>query len=370
MQPSLPSRMIVLLAGLRLRPLLRPPTAVALAVLALGTGGAAAAGTKTMGYAKHEAVLAFVEDMAAKHDYDKNALRQLFGEVRYQQSVIDAITRPAEKRLLWRDYRKIFLTKSRIQKGAKFWLDNERLLERVVARYQVSPAIIVAILGVETFYGTRTGSYRVMDALTTLAFNYPPRGAFFLGELRHFLLLAREENKNPLNFKGSYAGAMGYGQFIPSSFRHYAVDFDADGTRDIWHNAADAVGSVANYLKRHHWRTGEPVVHAVDVGGDAFEPFVNKGIRSAGLANGTTVASFKRLGVHTNLPDNRQLALIRLGEERDRQYWLAENNFFVITTYNTSRLYAMAVYDLSQAVLAAYCDAKASHKPSVPLVCT
>lgn len=353
----------------RLWLLLRLPVLFA---LVFGMNVAFGEDIQTIDYAKHEAVLSFIEDMAAQHGYDENALRQLFGEVRYQQSIVDAITRPAEKRLLWRDYRKIFLTEARIQKGAKFWLDNERLLDRVVAKYQVSPAIIVAILGVETFYGTRIGGYRVMDALTTLAFNYPPRATFFLGELRHFLLLARDEgNKNPLDFKGSYAGAMGYGQFIPSSFRHYAVDFDKDGTRDIWHNTADALGSVANYLKRHHWHADEPVVHSVEVTGAAFEAFVNKGIRRKGLANGTTAESFRRLGVHTDLPSNRKLALIRFGEEQDRQYWLAENNFFVITTYNTSRLYAMAVYDLSRAVLATYCDAKASHKlAGAPPVCT
>lgn len=341
---------------------IRFPRALMLALTMVPVSGALLAQEQSdsIPYTARAQVLEFTDRMASEHQYDRGKLESLFEAARYQQSIIDAISRPAEKRLLWWEYRKIFLTISRIVQGAEFWLEHEQVLNQISKNYQVDPEVIVAILGVETFYGQRTGRYRVMDSLTTLGFDYPPRSRFFRKELEQFLLLAREEGKDPLVFTGSYAGAMGWGQFIPSSFRSYAVDADRDGLRDIWNNPVDAMGSVANYLKRHGWREGAPVVHQAEVSGDRFTHLVNKGIRNKGLKQGATAQQFKTMGVTGGLQmqNGRRFGLIRLDEEQGEKFWLAEKNFFVITTYNTSRLYAMAVYDLSQAVRQAYLDAK------------
>ncbi|MBK8676849.1 MAG: lytic murein transglycosylase [Cellvibrionales bacterium] len=179
----------------------------------------------------------------------RKKMRWKFCRAEKKQAILDAIARPAEKAKPWKDYRKIFLTDARVDGGVNFWLAHEQTLQAVSSSLQVEPEMIVAIIGIETSYGKNTGSYRVIDALATLAFDYPPRSAFFRQELQNFLLLAREQKKDPLILKGSYAGAMGYGQFMPSSYRNYAADFDKDGFADIWGNTADAIASVANYFK-------------------------------------------------------------------------------------------------------------------------
>ena len=341
--------------------------AIALLLTALFSGALMAAADvapaePVLNYSARADVIDFIDELVRKDKFSSEQLESWFAEAQYQQSIIDVISRPAEKRLAWWGYRRIFLQDARIQGGMKFWLANEKTLTEVAKKYKVDPEIIVSILGVETLYGQRAGSYRVIDALATLGFDYPPRSKFFRKELRHFFLLIREEDKDPFSFKGSYAGAMGYGQFIPSSYREYAVDFDQDGLRDIWQNVDDSVASIANYLKRHRWHQNDPVVHPVKVSGNAFEPFVNKGMRRKGLAAGALVSHFKTLGVQTDLPDNRKVALIRLEDKEGSKYWLAEHNFFVITTYNISRLYAMAVYDLSKEIKQVYCAKKASQK--------
>lgn len=315
-------------------------------------------------YSERDEVLEFIDRVVSKHQLDRSKLLSWLADATYKQSIIDAISRPAEKRFKWWEYRKIFLTAERIKKGVAFWLEHDLHLRKVAMEYQIDPEIIVAILGVETFYGQRAGKYRVIDSLATLGFDYPPRAKFFLGQLEEFLLLVQEQNKDPFDLKGSYAGAMGYGQFIPSSYRSFAVDFDKDGFKDIWSNVEDATASVANYLKEHKWKYQRPVVYPVTVTGNDFESFVNQGMRTKGIKKGTLVSEFKQLGVKTDLPDELQLALIRLEDQEGPKYWLADHNFFVITTYNISRLYAMAVYDLSQAITEAYCDSKAPRRRS------
>ena len=210
----------------------------------------------------------FIKELVAEHGFDETFLRHVFDQAVYKQSIVDAISRPAEKTLRWKEYRKIFLTDSRIRNGVKFWKSNRETLERAEEAYGVPPSVVVAVIGVETLYGKHMGNYRVLDALTTLAFDYPKRGKFFRRELKEFLLLVREEEQDITKLLGSYAGAMGYGQFIASSYRMYAIDFDNDGTRDIWLNPVDAIGSVANYLKRHGWRKGEPITGRARVSGD------------------------------------------------------------------------------------------------------
>lgn len=299
-------------------------------------------------YPDRPEVQEFITLMNTKHDYDPKILQAMFNEAEYKQSIIDAITRPAEKRLEWWEYRNIFLKKKRIKAGVEFWQKNSALINKIAKTYKVDPHIIIAILGVETYYGRLQGKYRVVDSLITLGFDYERRAKFFRSQLEEFLLLAREEQLKPSSFIGSYAGAMGYGQFIPSSYRAYAVDFDKDGYRDIWKNIADATGSVANYMKKHKWKYKKAVVSKVKVSGDAFEDYVNSGLKAK-----TKVQKMKSLGVKTTLKNKELVGLIRLQEKENPAYWLAQHNFYVITKYNRSRMYAMAVHDLSQAILVA-----------------
>ncbi|OII56879.1 lytic murein transglycosylase B, partial [Pseudomonas putida] len=205
-------------------------------------------------------VAQFVGEMSRDYGFAPEQLMGVFAEVQRKQSILDAISRPAERVKPWKDYRPMFITDARIARGVDFWRQHEAVLARAEQEYGVPAQYIVAIIGVETFFGRNTGNYRVIDALSTLGFDYPPRAEFFRKELREFLLLAREEQLDPLTLKGSYAGAMGLPQFMPSSFRNFAVDFDGDGHINIWNNPDDAIGSVASYFKRHGWVAGEGVV--------------------------------------------------------------------------------------------------------------
>lgn len=289
----------------------------------------------------------FVGQMAEQHDYPRQELEQLFAQAVHQPRIIEAITRPAESKP-WYQYRPIFVTEQRINAGVTFWQENSELLARAEAQYGVPAHIIVAIIGVETFYGRHKGGYRVLDALSTLGFDYPPRGQFFRGQLEQFLLMAREERRDPLEFLGSYAGAMGMPQFIPSSFRSYAVDFDGDGRRDLWENRADIIGSVANYFSRHHWRTGEAVASRARLKGNAPQAMLEKGLTPA-----IPLAELKAAGIapHAPLDGIDKAALLALDSTPGQQeYWITLHNFYVITRYNRSPLYAMAVYQLGEAI--------------------
>lgn len=295
-------------------------------------------------YASNDMLQVFVTEMAEKHGFDAKKLSGELGGAVYKQSIIDAISRPAEKRLKWDEYQDIFLNSRRIREGRVFLRDNARLLAEIESKYGVPPEIVVAVLGVETYYGQRMGGYRVMDALSTLAFSYPPRSRFFRSELEQFLLLAREEERPLADFSGSYAGAMGYGQFIPSSYRAYAIDLDGDGRRDIWTNKEDAAGSVANYLARHGWKSGEAVAGRARVPPAAREQFGSQVKPHLPLARLLAAGVKSEDGFD---PEARVAPLLYHGKE-GAEYWLARQNFYVITRYNHSRLYAMAVYQLSQ----------------------
>ena len=216
-------------------------------------------------YPARDDVRGYINEIAKEHAFDAKELTRLLAQAERQQSILDAISRPAERTLKWHEYRDIFIKDQQVARGLEFWRDNTEDLLRAQAVYGVPPEYIVAIIGVETRWGRIMGKYRVLDALATLGFDYPPRSKFFRKELTQLLLLAREEGKDPASLLGSYAGAMGYGQFIPSSFRAYAVDFDDDGVRDIWTNTTDAIGSVANYFAKHGWRDGEQTVLRVSV---------------------------------------------------------------------------------------------------------
>ncbi|TNF08531.1 MAG: lytic murein transglycosylase B, partial [Pseudomonadales bacterium] len=223
-------------------------------------------------------VAEFIEEMTRDYGFAGEQLVSLFAEVERKQAILDAISRPAEKVKPWKEYRPIFITDKRIAQGVAFWKQNQAALEKAEAEYGVPAQFIVAIIGVETFYGGNTGNWRVMDALSTLAFDYPPRAPFFRKELREFLMLTREEQVDPISLKGSYAGAMGLPQFMPSSFRAYAVDFDGDGHINIWSNPTDAIGSVASYFKRHGWQAGGQVASRVEVSGERVEEGMTQGL--------------------------------------------------------------------------------------------
>jgi membrane-bound lytic murein transglycosylase B len=317
----------------------------------LGLTSLALSGSAHADYAERADVREYVDELVSEHGFDRADLLELFSEAERKERILESIARPAERTLEWHEYRQIFVKEPRISQGVEFWAANEEILNAAEARYGVAPEYVVAIIGVETRYGRITGSYRVLDALMTLAFDYPPRSSFFRKELTEYLLLAREEGEDPATFTGSYAGAMGYGQFIPSSYRAYAVDFDEDGARDIWANEADAIGSVANYFSRHGWQAGEPVAMQVTLGGEAAD-----GLATKSLALQSTVGALTAAGVQlaaADLDGTTPANLYRMMQPETAEYWVGFKNFYVITRYNHSRLYALAVHELSQAVLAA-----------------
>jgi len=292
----------------------------------------------------------FIAMMVDRHHFDAASLDHLFAQVRTQDRIIAAMTRPAEAKP-WYAYRPIFITERRIQGGADYWRRHRQDLERAERRYGVPPEIVTAIIGVESFYGRHKGRDRVIDALSTLGFDYPARGRFFRGELEQFLLLAREEGRDPLSFKGSYAGAMGKAQVIPSSYRHYAIDFDGDHRRDLIDSDSDAIGSIAHYLARHGWRRQGLIALRARVRGDGFQRVLERGIEPK-----TTVAEMRRLGIELErpVPADRRAALIALERRDGDEYWAGFRNFYVITRYNHSPLYAMAVHELADRIRERY----------------
>jgi membrane-bound lytic murein transglycosylase B len=301
---------------------------------------------------------AFVDKMVRQHDFDRAELTKLLDAAVIDQVILDTMARPAERVVPWHEYRNIFLTEERIAAGVRFWTEHADALDQIADRYGVAPEMIVAIVGIETYFGTRMGRYRVLDALATLAFAYPPRAAFFTSELESFLLLTREEDVDATAALGSYAGAMGAGQFIPSSYRAYAVDADADGKRDLWTNWNDVLGSVANYFSRHGWRAGEPVMAPAT----RPEAFAGPEPRNSLDLDGT-VGSVTKLGYvfTTTLPSDAPAAAYSFeAEGGGSEYWVGYHNFHVVTRYNRSTKYALAAHQLSQAISMRYFETVAS----------
>ena len=301
----------------------------------------------------------FIDEMVKEHDFDRAEITALLDGAVIDAVVLETMARPAERVVPWFEYRNIFITEERIAAGVAFWNTHAETLDAVSERYGVAPEMIVSIVGIETYFGTRMGRYRVLDALATLAFAYPPRASFFASELESFLLLAREEQVDVTTALGSYAGAMGAGQFIPSSYRAYAVDADADGKRDLWTNWDDVFGSVANYFDKHGWRAGEPVMET------ALRPddFAGPEPRNA-LELGETVGSLTRMGYvfTTSLPsDAPAQAFSYEAESGGSEYWVGYHNFRVVTRYNRSTKYALAAHQLAQAVRGRYVATLASN---------
>lgn len=289
----------------------------------------------------------FIAQMSEQHEFKKRQVRRLLKAAQSQPAILEAMDRPAEKAKPWYEYRSLFLSDRRIREGTEFWLAHRQELDRASIRSGVPPEYIAAILGVETYYGRLTGTYRVLDALATLAFDYPPRAKFFRDELEQFLLLTRDFNMDPLTVKGSYAGAMGAPQFMPSNYRRFAVDANSDGRIDLWNSWPDVCESVGHYLREHGWNEGEPVLAEASV-----DPAKAAGLDGHTLALDETVGSLKAKGVsfESAMPDEAPAILIA-ADEADGVHWrVGYNNFYAITRYNHSALYAMAVYELAAAV--------------------
>lgn len=300
-------------------------------------------------YQNHPQAQHFIDTMVANQGFERGYLQQLMAQAERKDAILVVISRPAEKTKAWKDYRNIFITERRIREGREFMRAHAKTLARAEQQFGVPANIITAIIGVETYYGGNKGSYRVLDALATLAFDYPPRSTFFSKELEQYLLLIDEMGFDPLAVKGSYAGAMGYGQFIPSSYRHYAVDFAGDGVVDLMNNPDDAIGSVANYLSVHGWRRGEPVVMPVSITDDCDGSLADNEVnlrytvgqlRQAGYAPAKAFAGM--------LGNDTKATMLALQGERGIEYWMGLQNFYVLTRYNRSHLYAMAVTELSE----------------------
>jgi membrane-bound lytic murein transglycosylase B len=293
-------------------------------------------------------VKAFVNELAANDQFDPAFVERVLASSEMQQSILDAISRPAEGVMPWHKYRAIFIQPERIEAGVVFYEQHKELLEAIEAETGVSPAMILGIVGVESFFGTRTGTYRVVDALATLGFDYPPRSTFFRKELAELFRLAQEEDLELLEIKGSYAGAMGPPQFIPSSYRHYSVDGDGDGKRDLLNSWPDILASVANYFAVHKWAAGEPVAVRATIGEEAGDVTPNDGLKP-----NSTVGELSKAGIFfpTEFTDSTVADVWQLDGEDGIEYWVGFNNLHVITRYNRSIMYAMATWELGEAII-------------------
>lgn len=317
--------------------------------ISLSAQAADKAQEQTLAYVDRPEVQAFIDKLVKEHKLDRQWLTNNLAQAQRKDKILEAIARPAEKKLNWGQYRNIFLGETRIKRGVEFWQQYEDVIAKVSKQYQVDPEIIVAIIGVETHYGRHAGTYRVVDALATLGFDYPPRSKFFAKQLGEFFLLAQEQKLDPLSLTGSYAGAMGWGQFIPSSYRSFAVDFDGDQVADIWNNPADAIASVANYFKQHKWTMGQPVTEQISAAKGADRSYINRDRKPK-----ASLKELEQAGFAGALdPQPARAMVLELENKQGPELWLAYPNFYSITRYNHSNLYAMAVYQLSREIKAA-----------------
>jgi membrane-bound lytic murein transglycosylase B len=319
-----------------------------LAALAVGGGvSPAQAAQQAQPTTMRDEYAEFIEEMAGRHGLPRALLRKVFAQVRPQPSIIRAMNAPSTAQP-WYKFRKNHVSEVHIAGGTRFWLRNTQTLARAAKAFGVPAEFITATLGIETHYGGYTGNFRILDALATLAFDYPKRAEFFRGELEQFLLMGKETTFDIASLRGSYAGAMGMPQFLPSSFRKYAVDFDGDGKRDLWRSVPDVIGSVANYYKQHEWQPGEGVVVPAVVTKPP-DPALMEDITPK-----TPIAEFRKRDIHPRgeLADDTLVALLPLETESGTEYWFGLKNFYVITRYNRSTNYAMAVYEIAQGIKA------------------
>lgn len=321
--------------------------------LAIGQSHALDANGKR--YSERPDVIAFINRMATEHGYNKKKLLELFGNVKHQAQVIEAYKKPAERALSWKRYQKIFVKPKRIDLGVEFWNKHKTILERAEQDTGVPAEMIVAIIGVESRFGSHKGKNKVLDSLTTLAFERKKRNTFFKRELQEFLLLCEEQGFDPREVTGSYAGAMGVPQFISSSYRAYAVDYDQDGKIDLFNSVDDVIGSVANYFKRHGWQSGQRVVSSVKRTPNAVEGLAS-GKGRYGLKPEKIAADFIKSGwlAEANVPNQEKLTLLEFDDEAQGYYLFGHKNFYVITRYNQSSMYALAAHQLAQRIKLKY----------------
>ena len=323
----------------------------ALLLLALAVP-AGASDSASPAFAVRPDVERFMADLVERHAFDADELRRVFAQARREEGVLEAMRAQPRQADSWEAYRALFVNERHVRAGLEFWKAHAPTLARARALYGVPEEIIVAIIGIETFYGRNTGRWRVIDALATLAFDYPPRAPFFRGELENYLLFARDLNLDVFDVRGSYAGAIGIPQFMPGSYLRYAVDFDGDGATDLRANPADAIGSVANFLRRHGWQPGAPVQLRVRVNGEDHAPFV-----SLDPMPRHTLLELSQAGVQAingALPADTRAVLLRLQTpERPADFRLGLQNFYVLTRYNRSLFYGMSVTELADELRAA-----------------
>ncbi|EPJ44308.1 MAG: peptidoglycan lytic transglycosylase [Osedax symbiont Rs2] len=305
-------------------------------------------GSYAADYSKHPLAQEWLQEMLDE-GFTKEYLTEVLTTAKRKDSILEALARPAEARKSWQQYRSGFIRTKGIQNGNKFWQKHARALAKAEREFGVPAQMIVSIIGVETRYGKVKGNYRVVDALATIAFDHPRRGEYFRNQLKQFLLLCREEKLSFSKIKGSYAGAMGIGQFLPSSFRKYAIDYDGDGRKDIWNNPVDAIGSVANYFAEHGWLKDQPVVISAKVSQEIDKEWYNNGLDLK-----VTLQQWRKrsIGGAEQLDQEQRATLMKLIYDNRDQYWFGLQNFYVITRYNRSRFYAMAVFQLSELIKA------------------
>ncbi len=335
---------------------------LAAGILALASGLSAARADIARFDLKRPEIRRFVREVAKRDSLSRRRILRLLAKARPQPQIIDLMNRPAERVLQWWEYRQLFVTDKRIGEGVRFWLDHREELERVAREQGVPPEYLVAILGCETFYGRDTGRDRVLDALATLAFDYPPRGEYFRRELEQFLLLVREDHLDPLRVKGSYSGAMGAPQFMPSAYRRYAVDESHDHRRDLWSDWADVFASIANYLRQNGWQPGAPVLADARLDPDAAFQLDSHGIDTATLDE--LNAQGVRVDLPSSLPGSTPAVLVAANEADGPAYRVGFDNFRALMRYNRSANYAMAVNDLAQSIAERMRDTGAGVPPT------
>lgn len=304
------------------------------------------------GLAERADVQAFITKTSREKNLDAKWMTDVLNHTKLQPKIVEAMNRPAEGTMNWGKYRPIFMTDKRINDGIKFYNQYESDFIRAEEVYGVDRFVIAAIIGVETGYGQNRGSWKVVDALSTLAFDYPRRAAFFSGELAAFFQILNENGGDPFSYKGSYAGAMGYPQFMPSSYLAYAVDFDGDGKRDLWNNPVDAIGSVGNYLMKAGWVRGAKIAEQVSVStsNNAYQALKQTGRLTPPKE---TVAQLKNAGIITNADPSAKVTLFEFevtNSPKVDEWWIGYRNFYAITRYNSSKLYALAVFQVSEAI--------------------
>ncbi len=304
----------------------------------------------------------FIDKMVHVHQYDRRELVQLFQKTEYLPEVINRVNQPFEEKP-WDFYKNFFITSDRVNDGIQYWHDHAATLKKAAQQYGVSPEVIVSIIGIETKYGKETGKFSTLRTLATLSFRYPKRAAFFQNELENYLLLTREYHLSPLELYGSYAGALGIPQFMPSNYRQFAISYDGKPSVNLLEDHDDAIASIAYYLQKAGWRNGQPVaMPAILADGKAKEWLLSKDAKPI-----YRIKTLEKFGINTAEAQNpmRKSALIVMHNTQDQEYWVTFQNFYAIMAYNPRTTYAMAIYQLSEAIRKGYGQGTTQKSPTI-----